>query len=737
MKTPITFLLTFALIVSSLDPAVARAQSQSKQDEPKIRIGTSEVVLDVVVRDKKGRPVKDLAASDFEVQEDNVRQQIESFRLVAREPKAAKAETGVVKPDAPPEKPVVARDDLAGAGVTALVFDRLSPVARGLARRAAMAYADEGVKPEDYTGVFAIDLSLRVFQTYTDQPQLVKQAIDQATSLSTSTFASNTEQVRNLSNQSAAIERAGAAAESAAGAAGGAQNSSGASEAGAAAGAAATEQMFAQMNMRMLETFETLERNQQGYATIYALLAVINSMRNLPGRKTVIFFSEGLAIPPAVQARFSSVIHAANRARVSVYPIDAAGLRTESGTAEAAREMNSIANRRLQQAHSSRDSTSGPMMRQLERNEDLLRLNPETSLGQLADQTGGFLINNTNDLGSGMRRIDEDMRAHYVLAYIPKNQDFDGRFRKITVKLKRSDLDVQTRKGYYAIDPANSVPVLDYEIPALAALNRPRQGNAFALQAAGLHFPETNRPGLTPILAEAPMSAFTFTADKEKKNYSTDFSIVVVIKNEAKQVAQKLSQHYALNGPLDKLDAARKGEVLFYRETELPPGRYTIETIAWDAPAGKSSVSVGAIEVPAFDETKPRMSSVVLLKRADRLTAEEQKKDNPFHFGEVVVYPNLGDPLRKSVARQLTFFLTVWPAKGASGALKLTIEVRQQERVLGQTSAELPAPDTNGRIRHASALPLDSFQPGSYELKLTVTNGQNSVSRSTSFTVEP
>jgi hypothetical protein len=210
-----------------------------------------------------------------------------------------------------------------------------------------------------------------------------------------------------------------------------------------------------------------------------------------------------------------------------------------------------------------------------------------------------------------------------------------------------------------------------------------------------------------------------------------------VIKNEAKQVAQKLSQHYALSGPLDKLDAARKGEVLFYRETELPPGRYTIETIAWDSPTGKSSVSAATVEVPGFDESKPRVSSVVLLQRADRLTAEEQKKDNPFHFGEVIVYPNLGNPLRKSVAKQLAFFLTVWPAKGSTASMKLMIEVRQQDRTVGQTSADLPAPDASGRTRYASALPLDNFQPGSYELRLTVKDGQSSVSRSTPFAIEP
>ena len=69
--------------------------------------------------------------------------------------------------------------------------------------------------------------------------------------------------------------------------------------------------------------------------------------------------------------------------------------------------------------------------------------------------------------------------------------------------------------------------------------------------------------------------------------------------------------------------------------------------------------------------------------------------------------------------------------------MKLTIEVRQQDRVIGQTSADLPAPDASGRIRHASALPLDNFQPGNYELRLTVKDGQSSVGRSTSFTIEP
>ena len=61
------------------------ASQQQRQEEPAVRIRANEVSLDIVVRDKKGRPVRDLTETDFEVYEDGVRQQIGSFRFVLRE----------------------------------------------------------------------------------------------------------------------------------------------------------------------------------------------------------------------------------------------------------------------------------------------------------------------------------------------------------------------------------------------------------------------------------------------------------------------------------------------------------------------------------------------------------------------------------------------------------------------------------------------------------------------------
>ena len=136
---------------------------------------------------------------------------------------------------------------------------------------------------------------------------------------------------------------------------------------------------------------------------------------------------------------------------------------------------------------------------------------PEVDLGSLADETGGILISDTNDLVAGLRRVTEDMHGYYLLTYVPENKDYDGRFRQINVKLNKSNLDVQSRKGYYAVESIGQLPMLDYEAPALAAARKFAGQNSFTFYGAALSYPAPGRTGLSLIIAEAPMSAFTFS----------------------------------------------------------------------------------------------------------------------------------------------------------------------------------------------------------------------------------
>jgi VWFA-related protein len=608
-----------------------------------------------------------------------------------------------------------------------------------LAKKAGIAYAQEGLAGGDFTGVFRIDLSLNTVQPFTDNSELIKAAIESATNSTGSTYASGAQRTRDLADRSLALDRQIDSLQASAASAGGSGDGAGASAAGQASGQAAAAQKLVEMESNILQQFEALERDQQGFATINGLLAVINPMRNLPGRKTIIFFSEGLALPTSVQTKFPAVISAANRANVSIYTIDAAGLRTESGTAESARELNSIVAQRIgQQGRGSDRVPTGPYMKSLERNEELLRFDPRSGLGALADQTGGFLIHDTNDLTNGLRRINDDMHGYYLVSYVPKNLDYDGRFRQISVKVNRQNLDVQTRKGYYAVESVGQLPVLDYEAPAIAAARGVSStSKALPFMGSALSFPARNRPGLFLVVAEAPLSAFTFTTNSNNKTYSTDFSVVALVRDQTNEVVQKVSQHYSLSGALDTIDSGKKGDVLFYREAQLPPGVYSVDLIAYDGPTRKSSLRKISLEIPVLDETKPRLSSVAILSRAERLRAEEQKREQPFHFGELLVYPNLGEPVRKSITQQLAYFFTAWPAKGSTSGLQLSVEILQNGRSLGRTSGQLPVPDELGQIKYASSFPLEKFQPGSYELKLTVDDGKNSISRSTTFIVGP
>src|SRR5262245_17165602 len=129
MKNTLATLLIIAL--AGVQPVTTFCQSQS--DQVKLKIATGEILLDMVVRDKKGRLVKDLKASDVEVYEDSVPQKLESFRLITRadesEAEKAKAAAGDQ-----PRQPIVPES---GFSTVAMVFDNLNPDNRRFACLAA------------------------------------------------------------------------------------------------------------------------------------------------------------------------------------------------------------------------------------------------------------------------------------------------------------------------------------------------------------------------------------------------------------------------------------------------------------------------------------------------------------------------------------------------------------------------------------------------------------------------
>ena len=726
MSKVIVVALLIALVVTPL--SILGQTPAPQQGEEKVVSGTTEVIFDAVVKDKKGRPVKDLQAADFQITEDGVPQEVKSFRLVAGE---AQDTTGPNSADksaggGPKGKQRVLEAFTAGRiGTVALVFDRLTPDARNRAHDAATSYVGNGLGPSDFIGVFGIDQTLSVIQTFTNDDKLIKAAIDKAAVTVSTTPSTDRSQITDLMQRGVSLTAQANAAEAAAASS---QN----------IGNLATIEMnkvFNDVSLRAAEGFERMEQTEQGRATTEGLLAIIAAMGNLPGRKALLFFSEGVSIPTAVAANFRTVISNANRANVAIYAVDAAGLRATSADIETGKQMTALGQQRINQAGSSNDAFSS-MMRDSEKNEKLVQHNPEGVLGQLANETGGLLVSGTNNPGARLRQVNDDLHSYYVLTYTPKNSDYDGKFRQISVKVKRSGIDVQARKGYYAVSARYDTPVMGFQAPALAIINGNKsQANAFESRTGAFSFPETANPGLVPILVEIPGGNINFVNDTEKKTYKADFAVVAVVKDEFGHPVRKVSSRYLLTGALDQLDSAKRGAILFYRETTLEPGKYNIEAIVYDATNSHSSISHGAvIVVPDSDSTKLRISNLIVVGRAQKSSPADPEA---FKVGELMLYPNLGQALHKTTGKQLSMFLSIYLPKGATTAPKMSIELYAGGASAGQLPIELPAPDPSGRIQYTARIPLDAFPPGEYELKAMVTDGVTKAMRFEHFSVQP
>ena len=371
--------------------------------------------------------------------------------------------------------------------MTALVFDRLSPEATRLAVRASENYLGGKGKEEapGYVGIFSVDLALTPYAPFTRNTHVLREALAKMASRGSASFNGDTEKAQALDQQAASASQTAAADEASAGRGGG-------------AGTSAGDAMLAQMGSNMIRDFEVMARDQQGYSTTNGLFSIIKSLRNLPGRKSMILFSEGIAIPPAVVRLFLGVIDAANRANVSIYTMDAAGLRAESEQAKIRDQVNRSAGGATGILGSGA-ANGEPLSKALEKNEDVLTQDPHNGLGELARGTGGLVFDNTNNLRQGFDRVESDQRNYYLLGYTPANETYDGHFRNIEVKVKRSGVVVAARKGYFAVRDPSGTPTNSWEAPALGALEQKPVPNAFPVRAAGLLFPGARscrpRPG--------------------------------------------------------------------------------------------------------------------------------------------------------------------------------------------------------------------------------------------------
>jgi VWFA-related protein len=725
--TRVAFGILAAVMIGTAAGIQPAAQSgPARADQPYASAATA-ILVDVVVRDRKGLPVTDLSADDFAIIEDGVSQKIDTFSRISRgsgiglgvawkSPSTAIAVAGPSSADSPDAATPQSE------ATVALMFDHLSSEALRLAQRATLDYLPMSGDSPVRVGVFASDPGIRVVQPYTTDRRLVRGAVGRILPSGGSVEEMKGERAdalmarrRDLRGQGTPDVNGGTTAALA----------SSASE----AGQRENELRLIQTELNMIRSFDYMDRDHRGYDTSLALMRVITSLSEYPGRKTIVFFSEGLPASPALANKLDAVIDAANRANVTAYAVDANGLRTRSNAARVRKEIDAFAEERRFQNDTGPERTEQPLTMAFERVEDTLRLDSRAGLARLSEDTGGFLVEQSNDLTGAFRRIDEDNRFHYLLTYSPKNMDFNGRFRTIGVKVRRPGTQVFARRGYRAV----RAPVRasgGHEAAALALLDRSRLPNAFPVHAAGFSFPDPARPGLTPLVVRVNTSALRYDIDRDRSTYAARAVVGVRIRDGEGRELEKLTQEYLISGDARDVDAGKSGEILFYREPQLPAGVYTLESIVYDVHAQHGSARVATLTVPAPGSIA--MSSLVLVSRVEEVS-DTPAVSAPLYVGRTLIYPNLGQPILRASTAELPFFFTIWgPAADATASAQLL----HHGQLVAQAPIELAKP-SGSRLQQVGRLPIAALSPGTYELRIRVdTRTQGVLARSAFFTIE-
>ncbi|HLY63400.1 MAG TPA: VWA domain-containing protein [Terriglobia bacterium] len=714
-----------AAMVFSWGPAERAQQPQTPAQEPtSIKAETNEVLLDVVVRDKKGREVNDLKAEDFHIMDNGDSETIDSFRLV----QGGEA-IGVGGKR-------MQLDPLRQIRLVTLIFHCFNNDAERVARDAAFDLLKGELPQNVYMAVMTIDHKIEVLQPFTNDIALLRKGIDRATRSNSTDFSKDTDAVKTqlqamlgpnngVQSQQGQVDDLAASAQAAAQG----QNPNGAAFANVA---------MAQMLLSMIETEQSNAMTVSGRAEIYALEDAVKEQYRLPGRKTILYFTEGgFTIPQGMEAPYKTIISIANRSNVSFYTIDATGLSTTSTNQAGIDQLR----RAAQSSKDQQTSTSGSAVRPDEANLsdtviETTRANSQNTLADLAESTGGVLVANTNDFRTPLRKLAEDIQTYYEITYNPHIAKFDGSFRKIAINMSSADLRVQSRSGYVALPPsmtANGAVLNPYEVPLLTALNSPELPKAFGFESAALHYRDTQNRSVCDLVVDVPLSDVTL-----QKNAAGQFagrlSYVALLKDSKGEVVKKFQNDIPLNVPEEKMGALKSSHFIYTEHFNLDPGKYTLEAAVLDGEGKRISARKSIVVIPS-PSTALGISGICVvrsMKDKDKSTEES----DPLVIASKVVSPTIAPVVIKASTANLPFYVVIYADKSVAAPPQLQMEFSRNGEVLGSGMAPLGPPDKDGRIQYIAMAPVARLEPGNFTIRFIAKQGSETAEESASFTLQ-
>ena len=673
-------------------PSEQKPPPRETDDVDVVKITTNLVQIDAVVTDRKGNHVTDLRADEMEMLENGKPQKITDFSYIKLARAAAAdnkpAETNATPIPGPPKR--LRREEV--RRTVALIVDdlRMSFDSVRFTKEALKKFLDEQLQPTDLVAIIRTAGGTGALQTFTSDRQQLYTAVDKL------------KWVPRIGNSAQAF-----------------------------ANIRQETMQIAERNMldntNELDDLNQMRKDLFAVGTLGALNYVIKGLREMPGRKSIILFSDGLQIfnpsEPTGSSRLLNslqlLLDLANRASVVINTIDVRGLATLGLTAV--------------------DNTWNMSPAQVEAKLAQRKANffdSQSGLNYLAAQTGGLAIRNQNDMNGGVKQIMQDQAGYYLVGYRPDDATFDSvkgrtRFHHVSLKVKRpGKYAVRTRTGFYGVtDEKLETAKEGPQQQLMGALLSPFANSAVQLRLTSLFANETEGSVLRSFL-HIKGSDLTFTKEADGSHKAVFDLVAVTFGEDGKLVDQFADQHTIHLTDAVYQKVSRYG---FTFNTTTPikkPGAYQFRTALRDVPSNRLGSASQFVAVPDVDQERLTTSGLLVkgmpldqyLQGASPNSGDDAAEDS--------------DPMANTSVRQfrtgtaLVYALAIYNAKldKTTGKPNLTIQARlYRNGELVFTGNEVPFELRNQadpkRLGGGGAIQLGTtLTPGEYVLQVVVSD---------------
>jgi VWFA-related protein len=660
--------------------------------ELRFRVGVDVVRLDAVVTDRDGRVVSDLTAADFDVRQDGKRQDVTYAQfipvLTGQAPiadpvaDAALGGGGAVLPPPPLKREDVQR-------TFALVVDDLGLSVESVqnTRRALHAFVDRELRPTDLVALVRTGGSTGALQSFTTDRRVLHAAIDGLRWNGAS---------RNGVEPFEAVNKFFVA--------GG----------GGPPGGSTTA-----MDPTDFSTVTRLRNSMAAAGSLGALNLVVNGVRDLPGRKTIIFVSEGFEMlkgdtgagvwkqpDPRVRAALDHVVDQATRAGVVIYSLDCRGLQTGGLTAADNLKVGGLA-----------PDAMDSLVRDQGGNRLAVNRDTQEGMAYLAEQTGGFAVLNTNDLARGLGRITDDVRGYYVIGYVPKDGTFARKgekpsLHKISIAAVRRGLRVRTRKAFLGVsDPAENATALSPAQELVRTATSPFTTSALSLRATTLPAYSPADGAFVRVLLHVDARGLTFADGEAGKKTAAADVLGMVFDQDGMEVAH-LSTGFSVALADKAADEALRDGIAYTLRIPIPrPGGYQVRFAVRDQRSGALGSAGEFVDMADMRGGEFALSGIVL--RAD----EGRGAAAPSGLERLALTPAQALRVFPSGSR-LSYAYEIYNALGSVQAAPSIWRGTEAVFTAAPDTLTVPA-GGDARFAAAGGLKLSALTPGPYVLQIS------------------